>query len=91
MRIRVLLYKFQGAVCREDNASPFFEIIHYFFMLYHYDLYSYCCSRVCDCHYRCYTSHQVLQSQSLIIFGQFSWFLAEKVVLLQPIQLLSRN
>ena len=30
MRIRVLLYKFQGAVCREDNASPFFKIINYF-------------------------------------------------------------
>ena len=88
MRIRVLLYKFQGAVCREDNASPFFKIINYQ-MLYHYDIYSYCCSRVCDCHCRRYTPHQVLQPQS-IKFGLFSWFLAEKVVFLQPIQLLSR-
>ena len=92
VRIRVLLYKFPGGGLSWWQRLPLFRDYSLLLMLYHYDLYSYCYHRVCDCHCRCYTSHQALQSQSLIIFGLFSLFLSEKVVILQPIsQLLSRK
>ena len=65
MRAYVYYYiSSQGAVCREDNASPFFKIIN-FLMLYHYVIYYRRSHRIYYCNCRCITTYSFLQPQGI--------------------------